>query len=795
MSVRKSLSGILVLIFAAIVLAACGGAAGREAAYLKRGKAYMARQDYPKAEIELRNVLQIDPKNAEACYLLARSEEKQGNYQPAFGYYAKAIELKPDYPAAQARLGTFYLLSGNLAKASQTADAILNKHPTDAGGQLLKAAVMARQGNAQGAIKEASGVLAVDPSNYQAASLLAVIYDNQGDTAKGIAVLQDAISKNPKNVPLRISLIRLYAKNSSDYAKAEQLFREIIAIEPTKLQPRIMFASFLVQINQVDLAEQVLRDAVQANPKDVRRHVTLAEFLAVKKSVAQAEAELQKTIQSYPDSDAPRFALATLYARTNEPAKAEATYREIISRDDTKPSVLKARDQLAALLVQEGRTDEGMKLIKNVLKENPQDNDALLLQGTIALQQGHALTAMSAFRSILKDQPTSAKVLALLAQANLMNHAPDLAKEELQRAVSDNPNDANARLRLAQYLMQEHDSGAALKLIDQALVIAPNDPGALQAKADVMLTRHDSTGAVKALEQLSAAYPKDPTGPYRLGQLYGSQKQYAQAESQFELALARAPQAPQPLTALINAYVMEGAPKKAVARLQKLIKTSPDDAPAHELLGEVYMRIKQYPDAAKELNRTIAIAPKWDAPYVNLARFDLQRGDGAGALALYQQGLKAIPGDQQLLLALAGYYESKQDYHDAIATYRTAVKANPANAVATNNLAALLVIQGGDARLKEAQKLSARLASSPVPAFQDTAGWVDLKSCETDKAIALLTKAVNAAPQVPIFQYHLGVAYRQKGDVANAKIHLAKAAAARDFAQAGEARKMLDSLH
>ncbi len=795
MSVRKNLSGILVLMFTAVVLAACGGAAGREAAYLKRGEAYMAKQDYPKADVELKNVLQINPRNAKACYLLARIDEKQGNFQPAFGYFMKAVELKPDYPAAQAKLGTLYLVSGNLAKASQTADAILAKHPTDAGGQLLKAAVMARQGNAQGAIREASGVLAADPTNYRAASLLAVLYAKQGDTDKSITVLQDAIARNPKRIRLRITLIGLYARDPHNYDKAEQQFREIIALEPTKFRPRVLFASFLTQINHVNQAEQVLRDAIQADPKDMRRHLELADFLAHKKSVAQAEAELQKTIRSYPDSDQPRFALAALYVHTNDLAKAEAIYRRIVARDDTKPDVLKARDRLAALLLQEGRTDEGMKLVRKVLAKNPQDNGALLLQGTEALRRGDALTATSAFRSILKDQPTSAKVLALLAQANLMNHAPDLAKEELQRAVSDNPNDINARLRLAQFLTQEQDSGAALKQIDRALALSPNNPFALQAKAQVMLARDDFAGAVAALQQISTAYPKDPTGPYRLGQLYGSRKQYGQAAAQFELALQRAPLASQPLTALINADLAQGASKKAVARLQEVIKTTPKDALAHELLGEVYLRIKQYPEAEKELKRAMAIAPKWNAPYVNLAQFDQLRGNSAGALALYQQGLTAIPGDPQLLLALAGYYENRRDYHDAISTYRSAVKANPADAVATNNLAVLLVRQGGESRLKEARKLAANLASSPVPAFQDTAGWVDLKSGDVDKAIALLTKAVDAQPQVPIFQYHLGVAYHQKGDVADARIHLAKAAAAPNFADVGKARALLRTLH
>lgn len=792
---KNEAAAVLIVAVIAVVLVACGGAANREAAYLRRAKAYMAKEDLPKAEIELKNVLQINPKNAQACYLLANIEKDRGNYRQAFGYYNEAIRLQPDYPAAQMRLGTFYLLSGNLAKASQLADTILSKHPTNADGQLLKAAVLVRQGNTKDAIKEATVVLAADPSNYRAASLLAMIYDNSGNTLKGIAVLKEAIAHNPKNIPLRFSLIRLYAKNPSDYARAGQQFQQIIALEPKQLQPRVLYASFLIQAKQIDQAELVLRQAVQADPKDMRRHVVLANFLAAHRSIARAEAELRNTIQSFPRADAPRFALASLYEHTGAPAQAEAEYHKIISRQGTEPDGLRARDQLASLLIREGREDEGMKLVDEVLKKSPQDDGALLLKGTNALEHNEPLAATSAFRSILKDQPTSAKVLALLAQANLMNNAPDLARQELQRAVSDNPNDINARLRLAQFLMQQKDSGGALKQIHRALAVDSNNAAALQAEAVILVARKDIAGATQALQQLSTAYPKNPLGPYRLGQLYGSQKQYGQAAAQFELALSRAPEAPQLLNALVNTYVAQGMPMKAVARLQQQIKSDPNDAPAHELLGEMYMNLRKDPKAAHELRRAMAINPKWDVPYINLAHLDLSRGNSAGALALYRQGLQAIPGDQQLLLELGGYYQLMKDDHRAIVTYRSALKADPKDAVADNNLAVLLVRTGGSARIKEAQTLSAQLASSPVPAFLDTAGWVALKSGDTAKAITLLGRAVSAAPQVPIFQYHLGLAYRQKGDATDARIHLAKAAAASHFADAAKARAALQTLH
>jgi tetratricopeptide (TPR) repeat protein len=44
-----------------------------------------------------------------------------------------------------------------------------------------------------------------------------------------------------------------------------------------------------------------------------------------------------------------------------------------------------------------------------------------------------------------------------------------------------------------------------------------------------------------------------------------------------------------------------------------------------------------------------------------------------------------------------------------------------------------------------------------------------------DKAIETIEKVVKAAPTVPVFRYHLGMAYYKQGNIAEAKTHLAKA--------------------
>jgi tetratricopeptide (TPR) repeat protein len=116
--------------------------------------------------------------------------------------------------------------------------------------------------------------------------------------------------------------------------------------------------------------------------------------------------------------------------------------------------------------------------------------------------------------------------------------------------------------------------------------------------------------------------------------------------------------------------------------------------------------------------------------------------------------------------------------------------------MAVNNLASLLTDRKGDAQsLKRAQELASRFESSRQPAFLDTLGWVYSKSGEHDKAVALLEKAVKQAPTASVLQYHLGMAYYNKGDVQAAKNHLAKAVEAKsEFPGLEEARETLKKI-
>ena len=106
-----------------------------------RGLTYFEKGQFQEAVIEFKNVVQIEPKDADAHYRLAQTYLKIGglpNLQAAFMELTKTVELDPSNQDAQLKLGEMYLLGNEPAKARERADMILASAPQNADGLILR---------------------------------------------------------------------------------------------------------------------------------------------------------------------------------------------------------------------------------------------------------------------------------------------------------------------------------------------------------------------------------------------------------------------------------------------------------------------------------------------------------------------------------------------------------------------------------------------------------------------------------------------------------------------------------
>src|SRR5262245_58792797 len=116
-----------IMTIVAVALMACGGPDERKAQYRARAQEYLETGNYPKARVALRNVLKIDPKDAEAYFLFARVEEKEKNWRNAVELYQKLVELVPDHTAGLITLAKYYLEARLTPHVISATDRVLAK--------------------------------------------------------------------------------------------------------------------------------------------------------------------------------------------------------------------------------------------------------------------------------------------------------------------------------------------------------------------------------------------------------------------------------------------------------------------------------------------------------------------------------------------------------------------------------------------------------------------------------------------------------------------------------------------
>jgi tetratricopeptide (TPR) repeat protein len=792
---RRALALALAILASAFALSGCGGAQSRFAAHMQRGREFFSAGDFQRASIEFRNAIQIAPKDPQARIMAGETAEKLGRWRDAGGLYQSVVDSHPENTRARTDLGRLYDFGGAPDRALKVVEPALAKTPNDA--ELLAVRAMARSqlNDLKGARDDAEHAVQIDPSNEDAVALLSALDVRDDERGRAVQLVSAAVAKRPASADLREVLVNIYL-GGDDFANAEQQLRSLIALEPARLSYRYQLALLLRRTHEINDAQKVLEDAVSALPHSSEAKVALVDFIAAERSRAAAEDTLQRLISREPDNYDLRLDLGALLQRAGSTQQAIEAYNQVISRDEDGPSGLIARDRIATIYAAQGRAADAEKLVREVLQKSPQDNDALVIRANIALSRKDPATAITDLRTVLRDQPDSVGVRRGLARAYLADGNPTLAEEQLQTALNGAPKDAGVRLDLAELYLNTQRAGQAVPLLEQAVTASPNDGLLREALVRAYLADKNLPAARTAAQELTTLQPRSAVGPYLAGVVAQAQNRLDDAESDYQTALQLQASAFMPLASLVRLEASRGESAKAVAYLQGMIAVNPKDAMALEMLGEVYIATRRYPQAVGVLTQAVAAAPKWWYGYRNLAVARAGSNDLGGAVAAYQAGLAAAPDEPQLVVEFASYYESKGRIDDAISLYERFYARNPRSRLAANNLALMLATYRTDrASLDRARDLTEGFLSSNDGELLDTSGWVRFKRGELQAALPVLERAVARAPDSRLIHYHLGMAELRAGQRARARANLeAAVSGSASFPGADDARTALAGL-
>lgn len=742
------------------VLTGCESPEERASGYVTRAEQLFEEENLVKAELEAKNALQIEPRNPDARFLIARIAESRGDFGEMAANLRAAIESRPDFLAARLKLGTLYALGGALDLADEQLDAAKQLAPEDPDVGILNARLLASRGELEAAAAELQKVLQAKPDSMDAVGLLANV-TAASDVDEAVAIVDKAIAEAEDSRVLRMLRIQLLQRGGDD-AAVEAGYRELVRDYPEESAYRYQLARFLAGSGKLDEVEEVLRGVVQDYPDDDQPKLALVQFVAGVRGVDEGMQLLQEFVEQNPDAHDLRLLLARQYQAGGDADKAKAEFGIVIERAGNEDASLEAKSGIAALEVAAGNEEEGEKLVEEVLAVDSMNEQALFLRSVLYLSRNELKDAVSDLRSILRNNPDNERAQVLLARAHSTAGDTVLARDAYRRVLEINPANVQATMELTRILVDQKEFDKAEILLREQIATTPEDLNAPRALIAILVTNRRYDDALVEAQRVTELPGQSAVGDFLSGGIYQARDQHEKAVEAFRSALEQAPLTREPLQGLVASLVRLDRGDEAVKYLQDLSAANPDNLYTKTLLGQVLAGSGDTGAAREVFESALSANADWLPAYTALAGLESANSDAQ--IDIYKRGLEAMPESQELALLLGSAYERTGKYEQAITAYEQVLRSNPEMEVIANNLAALLADHRSDrASFERALELSQGFEDTTNPAFADTLGWVYYRLGEFDKAQPLLELAVGSAGTVPVLRYHLGMNYLAQG--------------------------------
>ncbi|MEQ1738598.1 MAG: tetratricopeptide repeat protein [Methyloglobulus sp.] len=748
----------LIIFFLLLMLQACSKPEEKVKNYLASGKSLYEQGNYAKAKIEFRNAIQLDSKQTDAYYHLALIDEKNQNWQSLFANLTQVTRLDPKNNDALLKLGRLSLLSGRIDDTLKHVNAALKNSADNPDALALKGAVLVKQGNTNGAMALADQILKAHPEHTDAVSLKTVIYLSKDDTASALSTVEKALQAKPTEISLLLLRLQIHSKNKN-LAAVEQDYLELIRLFPDKLEHTYALVKHYADNAQEDKALTTLQALIDSNPDKIQPKLVMVDFLMQRKPEL-AEKSLSTFLTQHPEKPDLHFRLASLYIKQNKFAEAKQSLNKVIELKPGKKEALSAKVILAKLALQENDSDSALSLVKEVLSTDGHNLEGLLLKARLDLKKGLYDDVISSLRGILRDYSNSDEALVLMGQVYLKKNSPELAEENFRKALAINPANFDALIPVASNMIKNKDIARADELLQKALAVKPDHPGALQALAQVKLMQKDWAGTQKVADAIASKSKGAGFSKFLSGKISEEQGLCKEAIGQYKEALAVSPDLSDALAGIASCYTTLKQADAMYAYLEEFISAHPDDSYPWLLKSQLLAKDKRPDDALKTLSEAVGKWPKIPEFYEAIASIHLGKKESDKAIAMITKGLEAIPDQPRLSIMLASTYEQTGDYAKALETYDALIAKYPTVDIAVNNLVSLLLDHfNTKENIDRAVTLAKRFERSEQPYFVDSYAWALINSGKNEEALNLLRDVVKKLPDVPVFRYHLGMAY------------------------------------
>jgi tetratricopeptide (TPR) repeat protein len=550
-----------------------------------RAAARIQLKDPVGALADAEHAVKLAPSDEDAVSVLAGIYKSQGDVDKAQALLQEAIKRTPNTIELRLVLAQLDAGLGRNDEVESLLNEIVRLRPAEKNDRLRLAQFYARANQLDSAEKVLRDGIRALPAEHELKMALINFLATRRTRELAEQELTKLIATDPKDEQLKFLEADFYERGK-EFPKAEQVYRDIIAADGVTgqgLAARNRLAALLVQLNDAPGAEKLIAEVLAASPRDNDALILRGNLALAQKDPRTAIADLRSVLRDQPNSVGVMRSLARAHLANGEPALAEETMRRAL---EINPSDSGARLDLAQLLSQLGKADAAKPIIDELVKQHPEDAQALDLQFKVALATKDLVIAHAAADALVATQPKAA--VGYYYQGELAE--------------------------------SERHAEEALRLYSTALELQPEVMEPLGSSARVLIAMKRLPDALKRLDDYIERYPKLSFPANLKGELLLASKRAADSVPAFKLAIDREPTWWVPYRNLAVAQAVADKDNVAAAETLKagIAKAATPETLEVEL-ASLYEHGGRVDEALQVYENALRVNPKNDVMANNLA--------------------------------------------------------------------------------------------------------------------------------------------------------------------------------
>jgi Flp pilus assembly protein TadD len=290
--------------------------------YQRAGRLDVAEQVY-------RNILDVQPDQPDALYLLGTVCHRQGKLDDAVQHLLMAVSVRPDFSEAHNNLGVVMATMGHRLDAVKHFRHVVRLKPNDPDASNNLGNALREQGELDEAVERLRYALRLRPDFADAMHNLGLTLHDQGKYEEAVAQLTLAVRLRPDFAEVYNDLGMICGKMKR-WDEAAAHFQQLVRLRPDNADGLAHLGAVLREQGQLDESADRLRHAARLKPDDANILSNLGLTLQQAGQLREAKEHLRHAISVDPEHADAHNNLAVTFAQLGRFDEALGEYAEAL---------------------------------------------------------------------------------------------------------------------------------------------------------------------------------------------------------------------------------------------------------------------------------------------------------------------------------------------------------------------------------------------------------------------------------------------------------------------------------